>query len=96
MRFQYLGNYTSEKVKKKCIEFLYSWSVSLSHEPKISEAYQMMKRQGIVKEDPIITSVVSADSRLIETLLDKVLTFLNPEFNNPNALQSVLFRDILI
>ncbi|KAK2160731.1 hypothetical protein LSH36_127g04020 [Paralvinella palmiformis] len=49
---KYLGNYTSEKVKKKCIELLYSWSHGLPNEGKVTEAYQMLKRQGIVKTDP--------------------------------------------
>ncbi|KAK7002628.1 ADP-ribosylation factor-binding protein GGA3 [Biomphalaria glabrata] len=49
---KYLGNRTSEQVKKKCIEILYSWYKGLTHEPKIAEAYRMLKAQGIVKEDP--------------------------------------------
>ncbi|XP_059165357.1 ADP-ribosylation factor-binding protein GGA1-like isoform X4 [Physella acuta] len=49
---KYLGNRTSEKVKKKCIEILYSWYKGLTHEPKIGEAYKMLKAQGIIKEDP--------------------------------------------
>ena len=50
--FQYLGAHTTEKVKKKCIEIMYSWTLGLKHESKIVEAYSMLKRQGIVKEDP--------------------------------------------
>ena len=50
--FQYLGNHTTENVKNKCIEIIYSWSENIKDEPKILEAYQMLKRQGIVKEDP--------------------------------------------
>ncbi|KAH9495806.1 ARF-binding protein [Bulinus truncatus] len=49
---KYLGNRSSEQVKKKCIEILYSWHKGLTHEPKIAEAYKMLKTQGIVKEDP--------------------------------------------
>ncbi|XP_061196347.1 ADP-ribosylation factor-binding protein GGA1-like [Saccostrea echinata] len=49
---KYLGSKTSEKVKKKCIELIYSWSKGLPHENKILEAYQMLKQQGIVKADP--------------------------------------------
>ncbi|ELU12059.1 hypothetical protein CAPTEDRAFT_52512, partial [Capitella teleta] len=51
---KYLGNYTSEKVKKRCIELLFRWSKSLPHEPKIAEAFSMLKKQGIVKEDPVL------------------------------------------
>lgn len=50
---KYLGTRTSEKVKKRCIELMYSWSKGLSHENKINEAYAMLKTQGIVKEDPV-------------------------------------------
>ncbi|XP_041961452.1 ADP-ribosylation factor-binding protein GGA3a isoform X1 [Alosa sapidissima] len=49
---KYLGDRVSEQVKIKVIEMLYSWSVALPDEAKISEAYQMLKRQGIVTVDP--------------------------------------------
>ncbi|XP_045408879.1 ADP-ribosylation factor-binding protein GGA1 isoform X2 [Lemur catta] len=49
---KYLGSRTSEKVKNKILELLYSWTVGLPEEVKIGEAYQMLKKQGIVKSDP--------------------------------------------
>ncbi|XP_005091938.1 ADP-ribosylation factor-binding protein GGA1 [Aplysia californica] len=49
---KYLGNRTAERVKTRCIETLYSWHRGLTHEPKITEAYKMLKAQGIIKEDP--------------------------------------------
>ncbi|XP_004589581.2 ADP-ribosylation factor-binding protein GGA1 isoform X1 [Ochotona princeps] len=49
---KYLGSRTSEKVKSKILELLYSWTVSLPEEVKIAEAYQMLKKQGIVRADP--------------------------------------------
>ncbi|KAL4240768.1 gamma adaptin ear containing [Mactra antiquata] len=58
---KYLGNKTTEKVKKKCIELIYCWQKGLPHEPKIKEAYIMLKQQGIVKEDPVYMDKVSAD-----------------------------------
>lgn len=48
---KYYANRTSEKVKKKVIELLYIWTECLS-QPKIKEAYQMLKNQGIVASDP--------------------------------------------
>ncbi|XP_018617486.1 ADP-ribosylation factor-binding protein GGA3a [Scleropages formosus] len=51
---KYLGDRVSEKVKKKVIEMLFSWAVALPDEAKINEAYQMLKRQGIVTIDPEI------------------------------------------
>ena len=49
---QYLGGKTTERVKKRCIELLYSWYKGLPHEVKIGEAYKMLKQQNIIKEDP--------------------------------------------
>lgn len=46
MSLKYLGSRTSEKVKNKILELLYSWTVGLPEEVKISEAYQMLKKQG--------------------------------------------------
>lgn len=43
---QYLGDRVSERVKSKVVVMLYSWTVSLPHEAKIGEAYQMLKTQG--------------------------------------------------
>ncbi|XP_040262817.1 LOW QUALITY PROTEIN: ADP-ribosylation factor-binding protein GGA1 [Bufo bufo] len=49
---KYLGSRSPEKVKLKILELLYSWTLGLPSEVKIAEAYQMLKKQGIVKEDP--------------------------------------------
>ncbi|XP_066489308.1 ADP-ribosylation factor-binding protein GGA1 [Tiliqua scincoides] len=49
---KYLGTRTPEKVKSKILELMYSWTLGLPHEVKITEAYQMLKKQGIVKCDP--------------------------------------------
>ncbi|XP_048356722.1 ADP-ribosylation factor-binding protein GGA1 isoform X2 [Sphaerodactylus townsendi] len=49
---KYLGSRTSEKVKSKILELMYSWMLGLPHEIKITEAYKMLKKQGIVKCDP--------------------------------------------
>ena len=51
---RYLADRTPEHIKKKVIEMLFVWTRGdLKHETKIAEAYQMLKTQGIVKEDPI-------------------------------------------
>ncbi|NP_001016968.1 ADP-ribosylation factor-binding protein GGA1 [Xenopus tropicalis] len=49
---KYLGSRSPEKVKLKILELLYSWTLGLPGEVKIAEAYQMLKKQGIIKEDP--------------------------------------------
>ena len=50
---QYMGSQVSDRVRLKCIELLYGWSQVLPHEPKVKEAYEMLKRQGIIKYDPV-------------------------------------------
>lgn len=50
---KYYGSRTSEQAKKKTVELIYSWSRDLPKKNKIKEAYEMIKKQGIVKEDPV-------------------------------------------
>ncbi|NXY51788.1 GGA2 protein, partial [Ceuthmochares aereus] len=50
--FQYYGIWSSEKVKSRVTEVIFSWTVWFPQEVKIRDAYQMLKKQGIVKEDP--------------------------------------------
>ncbi|XP_078096460.1 ADP-ribosylation factor-binding protein GGA1-like [Mustelus asterias] len=49
---KYLGVWSSEQVKTKIIEMLYSWTLWLPSEVKIRDAYQMLKKQGVIKKDP--------------------------------------------
>ncbi|XP_069386069.1 ADP-ribosylation factor-binding protein GGA1-like [Paralichthys olivaceus] len=49
---KYFGAWTPQKVKDRVTEVLYGWTLWLKDEPKIQEAYNMLKTQGIVKEDP--------------------------------------------
>ncbi|KAM4598191.1 ADP-ribosylation factor-binding protein GGA3 isoform 2-T2 [Polymixia lowei] len=49
---KYMGDSVPEKVKTKIIEMLYSWTVAFPNEAKISEAYQTLRRQGLVTSDP--------------------------------------------
>uniref|UniRef100_A0A7N6ALI2 Golgi associated, gamma adaptin ear containing, ARF binding protein 1 n=1 Tax=Anabas testudineus TaxID=64144 RepID=A0A7N6ALI2_ANATE len=49
---KYLGSRSPEPVKKKVLELIYSWTLGLPDETKISDAYQMLKKQGIIKQDP--------------------------------------------
>lgn len=50
---KYFGSRTSEASKKKCIELIYCWSRDLPKKTKIKEAYEMIKKQGIVTQDPV-------------------------------------------
>ncbi|XP_031418037.1 ADP-ribosylation factor-binding protein GGA3 isoform X2 [Clupea harengus] len=49
---KYLGSYSPAAVKQRVIEVLYSWTQWLKEEPKIKEAYRMLKKQGVIKKDP--------------------------------------------
>ncbi|XP_069725999.1 ADP-ribosylation factor-binding protein GGA2 [Phaenicophaeus curvirostris] len=49
---KYYGIWSSEKVKSRVTEVIFSWTVWFPREVKIRDAYQMLKKQGIVKEDP--------------------------------------------
>nr|XP_015826471.2 ADP-ribosylation factor-binding protein GGA1 isoform X1 [Nothobranchius furzeri] len=51
---KYLGTRAPEPVKKKVVEMMFSWTVNYPDETKIAEAYQMLKKQGIVKQDPVL------------------------------------------
>uniref|UniRef100_T1JGU8 ADP-ribosylation factor-binding protein GGA1 n=1 Tax=Strigamia maritima TaxID=126957 RepID=T1JGU8_STRMM len=50
---KYLGNRTPLKVKRKVLEIMYKWTHQLRYETKILEAYQMLKQQGVITEDPV-------------------------------------------
>ncbi|KAI3359904.1 hypothetical protein L3Q82_014263, partial [Scortum barcoo] len=49
---KYMGNTAPEKVKTRIVEMLYSWTVAFPNEAKIGEAYQTLRRQGLVTQDP--------------------------------------------
>ncbi|NXA04072.1 GGA2 protein, partial [Sapayoa aenigma] len=49
---KYYGIWSSEKVKFRVTEVIFSWTVWFPQEVKIRDAYHMLKKQGIVKEDP--------------------------------------------
>ncbi|XP_061456191.1 ADP-ribosylation factor-binding protein GGA2 [Rhineura floridana] len=49
---KYLGAWSTDRVKSRIIKALFSWTVWFPQEVKIRDAYQMLKKQGIVKQDP--------------------------------------------
>lgn len=55
---KYFGAWTPQKVKDRVTEVLYGWTLWLKDEPKIQEAYSMLKKQGIVKKDPKLPDTV--------------------------------------
>lgn len=55
---KYFGAWTPQKVKDRVTEVLYGWTLWLKEEPKIQEAYRMLKKQGIVKKDPKLPDTI--------------------------------------
>merc|ERR1711990_272295 len=49
---KYLGPRSNPEVKKRIVEIMYSWTIGLKEQTKILDAYSMLKKQGIVKQDP--------------------------------------------
>ncbi|XP_060116679.1 ADP-ribosylation factor-binding protein GGA2 [Heteronotia binoei] len=49
---KYLGEWSAESVKSRIIQNLFSWTVWFPQEVKIRDAYQMLKKRGIVRQDP--------------------------------------------
>ncbi|MCJ8748316.1 hypothetical protein PDJAM_G00163420 [Pangasius djambal] len=56
---KYLGVWSTEQVKQRVTEVLYSWTQWLKDEPKVQEAYSMLKKQGIVKKDPNLPDTIA-------------------------------------
>lgn len=50
---KYLGSHTPEPVRKRVLELMQSWTVQYPRETKIKEAYDMLKKQGVVKEERV-------------------------------------------
>ncbi|XP_077425949.1 ADP-ribosylation factor-binding protein GGA1-like [Vanacampus margaritifer] len=48
---KYLGIRAPERVKTKVQEMMFSWTVTLPDETKIADAYRILKKQSIVKQD---------------------------------------------
>ena len=49
---RYLASRTPQHIQKKVIEMLFLWTKELKSETKIVEAYDMLKKQGIITKDP--------------------------------------------
>lgn len=57
--FQYLAYRTSPCVRQRIVELIFLWSMEFKELPKIFEAYQMLKVQKIITEDPVHVLEVS-------------------------------------
>ncbi|XP_062999258.1 ADP-ribosylation factor-binding protein GGA2 isoform X3 [Elgaria multicarinata webbii] len=89
---KYLGEWSTDRVKSRIVEVMFSWTVWFPQEVKIRDAYQMLKKQGIVKQDPKLvedkvlpppsprpaSSIFDADGEKSK-LLTRLLKSKNPE-----------------
>ncbi|KAK7065287.1 ARF-binding protein [Halocaridina rubra] len=102
---KYLGNHTHVLVKTKVVELLYTWTIDLKEEPKILEAYNMLKTQGVIKDDPAYMGVPSvpeprkSQNAVFEDeeksrLLQRLLKSKNPEdLHKANALIKSMVKE---
>ncbi|XP_064406419.1 ADP-ribosylation factor-binding protein GGA1-like [Halichondria panicea] len=50
---KYLGDVTAPMIKDKIKGLIFSWKLGLPNEPKIHEAYEMLKREGLVFDESV-------------------------------------------
>lgn len=46
---KYLGNKTPVAVRRKVLQLLYLWTKEYPRESKIKEAYEMLRKQGVIE-----------------------------------------------
>lgn len=49
---KYLGSHTPLSVKQKVLQLLYVWTLDYPKETKIKEAFDMLRKQGVIREIP--------------------------------------------
>lgn len=87
---KYLGCYTPVSVKQKVLQLMYLWTLDYPKETKVREAYDMLKKQGVIKEVPLSISAekYTVPDQKVNTifqddekskLLKKLLKSKNPE-----------------
>ncbi|XP_036141567.1 ADP-ribosylation factor-binding protein GGA3 isoform X3 [Monomorium pharaonis] len=60
---KYLGNRTTASVRQKVLQLLYAWIKEYPRESKIKEAYEMLKKQGVIEEDAAFIMENSEESK---------------------------------
>ncbi|KZC06358.1 PREDICTED: ADP-ribosylation factor-binding protein GGA1 [Dufourea novaeangliae] len=59
---KYLGGKTPVMVRHKVLQLLHVWTKEYPREVKIKEAYEMLKKQGVVEDDSLCTINASEDT----------------------------------
>ncbi|XP_072761780.1 ADP-ribosylation factor-binding protein GGA1 [Anoplolepis gracilipes] len=60
---KYLGTRTTASVRQKVLQLLYTWIREYPRESKIKEAYEMLKKQGVIEEDAAFIMANSEESQ---------------------------------
>ncbi|XP_014252444.1 ADP-ribosylation factor-binding protein GGA3 [Cimex lectularius] len=87
---KYLGAHTPEPVRRRVLELMYTWTIQYPKESKIKEAYDMLKKQGVIQEEPPPCQVLKEVStprqqasilqdKQSQQLLQKLLQSKNPQ-----------------
>ncbi|KAG7204217.1 hypothetical protein KM043_002048 [Ampulex compressa] len=74
---KYLGNKTPSAVRQKVLQLLYAWTKEYPRETKIKEAYEMLKKQGVVEEDAV--SIIRDTDKSLKTSKAKKIVFEDEE-----------------
>ncbi|VDD74957.1 unnamed protein product [Mesocestoides corti] len=75
---KYLGESTSPAVRDKCIMLLFTWQRDLGQKyPKIREAYQMLRTQNIITEDPVIPNEAETNLEYLQRMANRTDIFKN-------------------
>ena len=71
---QYLGKWSSDRVKERVTEVLYGWTLWLKEEAKIQEAYRMLKKQGVNTHTKHKSSLTAVRYCILPTWLRPLFT----------------------
>ncbi|KAK9504047.1 hypothetical protein O3M35_010484 [Rhynocoris fuscipes] len=88
---KYLGAHTPESVRRRVLELMYTWTIQYPRESKIKEAYEMLKKQGVVKEEPQMMKEVNTPRQQASILQDEEKSQLLQKLlqsKNPQDLQA--------
>lgn len=80
-------------MKQKILDILYTWTLDLKNESKVMEAYDMLKKQGVIRDNPTYLGISNIaaempppkprapffDNAEKDALLQKLLQSKNPE-----------------
>ncbi|EFN81316.1 ADP-ribosylation factor-binding protein GGA3 [Harpegnathos saltator] len=69
---KYLGGRTTATVRQKVLQLLYAWIREYPRELKIKEAYEMLKKQGVIEEDAAFIMANSEESQKSSKLRNSI------------------------